>query len=61
MNRPPASGTIGTYNDIVVFNWETTVNKPITFLLVMPLLAFPTWVTAQSDQTYATYITEEQW
>ena len=37
------------------------MNRLITFLLVTPLLAFPTWVMAQGDQTYATYITEEQW
>ena len=37
------------------------MNTRITFLLVTALLAFPAWVMAQSDQTYATYITEEQW
>ena len=37
------------------------MNTRITCLLVIPLLAFPAWVMAQSDQTYATYITEEQW
>ena len=37
------------------------MNKRIKFLLVIPLLTFPAWVMAQSDQTYATYITEEQW
>ena len=37
------------------------MNNRITFLLVTLLLAFPAWVMAQSDQTYATYITEEQW
>ena len=37
------------------------MNKRITFLLVAPMLAFPAGVMAQSDQTYATYITEEQW
>lgn len=37
------------------------MNRPMTFLLITSLLAFPTWVMAQSDQTYATYITEEQW
>ena len=33
----------------------------ITGLPVVLLFAFPTWGMAQSDQTYATYITEEQW
>ncbi len=37
------------------------MNKCIKFLLVTPLLAFPASAMAQSDQTYATYITEEQW
>lgn len=37
------------------------MTKRVTFLLVTTLLASPTWVMAQSDQTYATYITEEQW
>ena len=37
------------------------MNKRIIFLLVTPLLAFPVSAMAQSDQTYATYITEEQW
>ena len=30
-------------------------------LLVTPLLAISTTTLAQTDQTYATYITEEQW
>ena len=33
----------------------------ITGLPVVLLFAFPTWGMAQSDQTYATCITEEQW
>ncbi len=37
------------------------MNTRVTCLLVTTLLASPTWVMAQSDQTYATYITEEQW
>jgi hypothetical protein len=37
------------------------MNKRVIFLLVTPLLAFPVSAMAQSDQTYATYITEEQW
>lgn len=37
------------------------MNKRIKFLLATPLLAFAVQTTAQSDQTYATYITEEQW
>ncbi|MFQ5973857.1 MAG: hypothetical protein ACE5Q3_16140, partial [Alphaproteobacteria bacterium] len=42
-------------------NKGNSMNKRITFLLVTTLLAFPTWAMGQSDQTYATYITEEQW
>ena len=34
---------------------------PQTFLFATTMLAFPIVVLAQSDQTYATYITEEQW
>ncbi len=37
------------------------MNKHIKFLLVVPLLAISSGTMAQSDQTYATYITEEQW
>lgn len=37
------------------------MNKHIRSLLIMPLLAAPIVATAQSDQSYATYITEEQW
>jgi len=37
------------------------MTKPIGFLFVTSLLAFPASAMAQSDQTYATYITEEQW
>lgn len=37
------------------------MNKHIRSLLIMPLLAAPIVATAQSDQAYATYITEEQW
>ena len=37
------------------------MNKHFKFLLVAPLLAISTGVMAQDDQTYATYITEEQW
>ena len=64
---PPAlnpfgvGGRIVFYVHIVVFSREITVNRLITVLLVVLLLAFPPWVMAQSDQTYATYITEEEW
>lgn len=37
------------------------MNKHIKFLFAAPLLAASTGVAAQSDQSYATYITEEQW
>ena len=37
------------------------MNKHIKFLLVAPVLAVSAGAMAQSDQTYATYITEEQW
>ena len=37
------------------------MNKRVRFLLATLLLALPAWAMAQSDQTYATYITEEQW
>jgi len=37
------------------------MKKRITFLLVAPLLALPAATVAQSDQSWATYITEEQW
>ena len=37
------------------------MNKHLKFLLVAPVLAISTGVMAQDDQTYATYITEEQW
>ena len=37
------------------------MNEHFKFLLVAPLLAVSTGVMAQDDQTYATYITEEQW
>lgn len=37
------------------------MNKHFKFLLVAPVLAISTGVMAQDDQTYATYITEEQW
>ena len=37
------------------------MNKYIKFLLVAPALAVSAGAMAQSDQTYATYITEEQW
>lgn len=37
------------------------MNKHVKFLLAAPLLAASTGTMAQSDQSYATYITEEQW
>ena len=37
------------------------MNKYIKFLLVAPALAVSAGAMAQSDKTYATYITEEQW
>jgi mannose-6-phosphate isomerase-like protein (cupin superfamily) len=37
------------------------MNKHIKTLLITPLLAFPTAAISQSDQSYATYITEEEW
>jgi len=37
------------------------MTKRLKTLLASTLIALPTWVIAQSDQTYATYITEEQW
>ena len=37
------------------------MNKRIKSLFVTTLLALPAGVMAQNDQTYATYITEEQW
>jgi hypothetical protein len=37
------------------------MKKCLKFLLVAPLFALPAGATAQSDQTWATYITEEQW
>lgn len=37
------------------------MNKPLKFLLAAPLLATSIAAVAQSDQSYATYITEEQW
>ena len=37
------------------------MNTRINILLVVSLLGFPARAMAQSDQTYATYITEEQW
>lgn len=37
------------------------MNKRIKSLMLTPLLALPAMVSAQDDQTYATYITEEQW
>ena len=37
------------------------MNERIGFLLATLLLALPASAIAQSDQTYATYITEEQW
>jgi len=37
------------------------MKKCISFLFVVPLLALPAAAAAQSDQAWATYITEEQW
>jgi len=37
------------------------MNKRIRFQLTIMATLFPAWAVAQSDQTYATYITEEQW
>ena len=37
------------------------MHRSITCLTLVSVLAFPTLVQAQSDQAYATYITEEQW
>ncbi len=40
------------------------MNRPFAFslvALVLVLAAYPAGMMAQSDQTYATYITEEQW
>ena len=37
------------------------MKKRIMFILVVSLLPLPPVAMAQSDQTYATYITEEQW
>jgi mannose-6-phosphate isomerase-like protein (cupin superfamily) len=37
------------------------MNKHIKTLLITPLLALPTAAISQSDQSYATYITEEEW
>lgn len=37
------------------------MNKHIRFLLIAPLLTLSTGLLAQTDQSYATYITEEQW
>ena len=37
------------------------MHKHIKFLLSAPLIAISTGAMAQSDQSYATYITEEQW
>lgn len=37
------------------------MNTRVRFLLATLLLALPAGAMAQSDQTYATYITEEQW
>ena len=37
------------------------MTKCLRFLLIAPLLALPGKTTAQSDQTWATYITEEEW
>ena len=37
------------------------MHKSITCLTLVSVLAFPSLVQAQSDQAYATYITEEQW
>jgi quercetin dioxygenase-like cupin family protein len=40
---------------------ESPMKTCIRFLLVAPLLAWPAAAVAQSDQGWATYITEEQW
>ena len=37
------------------------MHRFITCSILVSVLAFPTLVQAQSDQAYATYITEEQW
>lgn len=37
------------------------MNTRIKSLMLTPLLALPAIASAQDDQTYATYITEEQW
>lgn len=37
------------------------MTKCLRFLLIAPLFALPATLEAQSDQTWATYITEEQW
>ena len=37
------------------------MHRSVTCLTLVSVLAFPTLVKAQSDQAYATYITEEQW
>ena len=37
------------------------MTKCLRFLLIAPLLALPAETAAQSDQTWATYITEERW
>ena len=37
------------------------MKKHIAFVLVSVILAPPAWTRAQSDETYPTYITEEQW
>ena len=37
------------------------MTKCLRFLLIAPVLALPAETVAQSDQTWATYITEEQW
>ena len=37
------------------------MNKCLRFLLIAPLLGLPAETVAQSDQTWVTYITEEQW
>lgn len=42
-------------------NKENSMNKRIKILLAAPLLAVSAGAMAQSDQSYATYITEEQW
>ena len=37
------------------------MNKPIKLILIAAVFAVSTGAMAQNDQTYATYITEEQW